>query len=191
MHSINTRGTFVLTKTCLPYLKKSSNPHVLTMSPPLLMTSKWFENHVAYTMAKYGMSMCVLGWAGEFKKYGISVNALWPRTAIATAAVKNHLGGEESIRRSRKPQILADCARLILETKSGEITGNFFIDEQLLKDNGVTCFKKYLNDPNTKEEELMDDFYVEWLNNICDLFMQWDNDLKKCIVLKMIKIFQL
>lgn len=101
MHSINTRGTFLLTKVCLPYLKKSSNAHILNMSPPLNMKGQWFQGHVAYTMAKYGMSMCVLGWAGEFSKYNISVNALWPRTAIATAAVANHLGGEESIKRSR------------------------------------------------------------------------------------------
>ena len=117
MNSVNARGTFLLTKTCLPYLKKSSHAHVLALSPPLAMKTEWFEGHVAYTMAKYGMSMCVLGWSGEFRQYGISVNALWPRTAIATAAVQNHLGGDESIRRSRTVDILSDTAHMILTTK--------------------------------------------------------------------------
>lgn len=161
MHSVNTRGTFLLTKICLPYLKKSENAHVITMSPPLSMRTEWFENHVAYTMAKYGMSMCVLGWAGEFAQYGISVNALWPRTAIATAAVRNHLGGEPIMRRSRTVDILSDSAYIILTTKSGDVTGQFFIDEPLLRANGVSCFKKYLYDKECRDEDLIEDFFVD------------------------------
>ena len=161
MHSVNTRGTFLLTKLCLPHLKKSTNPHVITMSPPLSMKKKRFENHVAYSMAKYGMSMCVLGWAGEFAKYGISVNALWPRTTIATAAVNNHLGGDMVMKKSRNCDILSDSAYMILTTKSGDVTGQFFIDEPLLRANGITCFKKYLYDKNCKEEDLIEDFFVD------------------------------
>lgn len=127
MHQINIRGTFVLSKLCLPYLKKSKNPHILNLSPPLNMDAKWFAPHVAYTMAKYGMSMCVLGMAEEFKDDGIAVNALWPRTAIATAAVQNLLGGTETINRSRTDEILADSAYLILTSPSKKNTGNFYI----------------------------------------------------------------
>lgn len=127
MHNVNTRGTFLLSKTCLPYLKKSPNPHILNISPPLSMDKKWFSNHVAYTMAKYGMSMCVLGMAEEFQPDGIAVNALWPRTAIATAAVKNLLGGNEMMRTSRTDQIMADAAIVIFSKESRKTSGNFFI----------------------------------------------------------------
>lgn len=133
MNTVNARGTYLLTKVCLPYLKKSGNGHVLNLSPPLLMSTKWFSHHVGYTIAKYGMSMCVLGWSEEFKNLGISVNALWPRTAIATAAVQNHLGGDESIRRSRNTDIISDCVLKIFKTKGGEHSGYFFIDESLLR----------------------------------------------------------
>ncbi len=161
MNSVNARGTFLLTKLSLSYLKKSSNPHVMTLSPPLDMRVKWFQDHTAYTMAKYGMSLCILGWSGEFKKYGISVNALWPRTAIATAAVKNYLGGEQMMRISRKASILSECAYMILTTKSGEVSGNFFVDEDLLRANGVKDFSKYKVDPNCPEEDLVMDLFVE------------------------------
>lgn len=127
MHQINIRGTFLLSKLCLPHLKKSKNPHILNLSPPLNMESKWFAPHVAYTMAKYGMSMCVLGMAEEFSSDGIAVNALWPRTAIATAAVQNLLGGDESIKRSRNDDIMGDSAYIILTSDSKKNTGNFYI----------------------------------------------------------------
>jgi citronellol/citronellal dehydrogenase len=127
MHSINTRGTFLVTKYCVPHLKKSKNPHVLNISPPLAMYTKWFESHVAYTMAKYGMSMCVLGHSGELRSFGIGVNALWPRTAIATAAVEHALGGETMLKRSRTDQIMSDSAYHILTSDASLTTGNFFI----------------------------------------------------------------
>jgi citronellol/citronellal dehydrogenase len=127
MHQINIRGTFLLSKLCIPYLKKSSNPHIINLSPPLDMDPKWFAPHVAYTMAKYGMSMCVLGMAEELKPFGIGVNALWPRTGIATAAVKNLLGGDTAMRISRTDEILADAAYVILTSDSKKTTGNFFI----------------------------------------------------------------
>lgn len=127
MHQINIRGTFLLSKLCLPYLKKSANPHILTLSPPMNMDQKWFSIHVAYTIAKYGMSMCVFGMADEFKPFGIAVNALWPRTAIATAAVNNMMGGDSSMRRSLSDRIMADSAYIILTSPSQKVTGNFFI----------------------------------------------------------------
>ncbi len=157
MHSVNARGTFLTTKLCLPYLKKSSNPHVLNLSPPLNMDPKWFGGHVAYTMAKYGMSMCVLGQAEEFKPYGIGVNALWPRTTIDTAAVRNLLGGAEMAEKSRTPQIIADAAYYILRRSGKECTGNFFIDDELMAEEGITDLKKYAVNPN---KELMPDFFV-------------------------------
>lgn len=157
MHSINTRGTFLCSKLCLPHLKKSANPHILNMSPPLNMDPKWFGPHVAYTMAKYGMSMCVLGMAEEFKPYGIAVNALWPRTTIATAAVQNLLGGDEMVRRSRKPEILADAASFILKRNSRECTGNFFIDDEVLASEGITDLNQYSMEPGM---ELFPDFFV-------------------------------
>lgn len=157
MHQINTRGTFLVSKTCIPHLKKSANPHILNMSPPLNMEARWFAPHVAYTMAKFGMSMCVLGMAEELKRDKIAVNALWPRTTIATAAVQNLLGGDEMVKRSRKPDVLADAAWFILSRKSTEATGNFYIDDEVLKAEGVTDLSSYAVDPTAG---LMPDFFV-------------------------------
>ncbi len=147
MHGINTRGTFLTSKLCLPHLLKAANPHILNISPPLSMQPRWFGPNVAYTMAKYGMSMCVLGMAEEFKKQGVAVNALWPRTVIATAAVQNLLGGDEAIRCSRKPEIMADAAHVILTRSSRECTGNFFIDDEVLHSAGVTDLERYAMSP--------------------------------------------
>jgi citronellol/citronellal dehydrogenase len=158
MHQINTRGTFLVSKTCIPYLLKSDNPHILNLSAPLNMEEKWFAPHVAYTMAKFGMSMCVLGMAGEFREQGIAVNALWPRTTIATAAVQNLLGGEELARRSRKPEIMGDAAHVILTRPSREFTGNFCIDDEVLESAGVTDLSSYAVDPSV---ELAPDFFVD------------------------------
>ena len=159
MHQINTRGTFLTSKACIPHLLKAQNPHVLNLSPPLNMETRWFAPHVAYTMAKFGMSMCVLGMAGEYKKEGIAFNALWPRTAIATAAVSNLLGGDESMRRCRTPEIMADAAYSIFSKISRECTGNFFIDDEVLSADGVTDFSqyKYMDIPDS---DLMPDFFV-------------------------------
>lgn len=143
MHHINTRGTFMTSKLCLPYLLKAENPHILNISPPLDMSSKWFAPHLAYTMAKFGMSMCVLGMAEELRQRGVAVNALWPRTTIATAAIRNLLGGEKVMQCSRKPEIMADAAHAILIRRSRECTGNFFIDEDVLRAGGVTSFDDY------------------------------------------------
>ena len=158
MHQINTRGTFLVSKTCIPYLMKSGNPHILNLSAPLNMEEKWFAPHVAYTMAKFGMSMCVLGMAGEFREQGIAVNALWPRTTIATAAVQNLLGGDELTRRSRKPEIMGDAAHVILTKPSREFTGNFCIDDEVLESAGVIDLSVYAVDPSA---ELAPDFFVE------------------------------
>ena len=158
MHQINTRGTFLVSKTCIPYLLKSDNPHVLNLSAPLNMEEKWFAPHLAYTMAKFGMSMCVLGMAGEFREQGIAVNALWPRTTIATAAVQNLLGGDELARRSRKPEIMGDAAHIILTRPSREFTGNFLIDDEVLESAGVTDLSTYAVDPSV---ELAPDFFVD------------------------------
>lgn len=157
MNQINARGTFLTSKKCIPHLLKSENPHILNLSPPLDMNSKWFSNHVAYSIAKFGMSLCVLGMAEEFKEKGIAVNALWPRTAIATAAVKNILGGDELVKVSRTPEIMADAAYVILTKDSKEFTGNFCIDDNLLADNGVTDFSKYAEVPFS---QLAPDFFV-------------------------------
>ncbi len=157
MFSVNVRGTFLCSKLCIPHLKKSENPHILNLSPPLNMDSKWFAHHVAYTMSKYGMSMCVLGMAEEFKKDGIAVNALWPRTAIATAAVKNLLGGGMAVKHSRKPEIVADAAFLILTRPSRDFTGNFFIDDEVLIEAGITDLSKYSVVPNAR---LTPDFFL-------------------------------
>jgi citronellol/citronellal dehydrogenase len=158
MQQVNTRGTFLVSKTCVPHLEKSGNPHILNMSPPLNMEEKWFAPHVAYSIAKYGMSLCVLGMAGEFRDKGIAVNALWPRTTIATAAVQNLLGGDEIVRRSRKPEILADAAHIILTKPSREFTGNFCIDDDILESAGITDLARYAVDPSAK---LVPDFFVE------------------------------
>ena len=157
MHQINTRGTFACSQACLPHLLKASNPHILNLAPPLNMVPHWFGPHVAYTMAKYGMSMCVLGMADEFRHEGVAVNALWPRTAIATAAVQNLLGGEEAIRGCRTVEIMSDAAHYILTRPSKSCTGNFFLDEDLLRQSGVSDFSQYAVDPNAT---LLPDFFL-------------------------------
>ena len=157
MHQINGRGTYMVSKYCLPHLTKASNPHILNLSPPLDMDPKWFSGTVAYTMAKYTMSMCVLGMAAEFADRGIAVNALWPRTAIATAAVQNHLGGDEIMKLSRNVDIMADAAYEILTKDSKTFTGNFCIDDLVLHEAGVKDFTKYAEVPYG---ELMPDFFV-------------------------------
>ncbi|CAH1116038.1 unnamed protein product [Phaedon cochleariae] len=159
MHSVNTRGTFLVSKVCLPYLKKSSHAHILNLSPPLSMKPVWFKNHVAYTMAKYGMSMCVLGMHEEFRPFNIAVNGLWPRTAIATAAVEM-LQGESATEISRKPEIMADSAYAILTQDPKSCTGNFFIDEHVLKNAGVTDLVQYACNPDN-HDKLMPDFFVD------------------------------
>ncbi|GAC1352593.1 MAG: NAD(P)-dependent oxidoreductase [Polyangiales bacterium] len=158
MHQINTRGTFACSRACIPFLKKASNPHILNLSPPLSMKAKWFAPHVAYTMAKFGMSLCVLGMAEELRAEGIAVNALWPRTMIATAAVINLLGGEESAKHSRKPEIMADAAHVILTRKSRSCTGNFFVDDEILREAGVTDFSDYAMQPG---ETLVTDLFLD------------------------------
>lgn len=157
MHSVNTRGTFLCSKIAIPLLKKAANPHVLMISPPLNMETRWFAPHVAYTMAKFGMSMCVLGMAEEFRSDGIAFNALWPRTTIATAAIENLLGGQKIMQLSRKPEIMADAAYLVL-TSDAKNTGNFFIDDEVLAAEGVTDFDQYAVEPGN---ELMKDFFVD------------------------------
>ena len=157
MHSINVRGTFLVTKHCIPHLKKSSNAHILTLSPPINMDAKWLGPHVAYTMSKFNMSMMALGWANELKKYNIASNALWPRTTIDTAAVRNLLGGEMLANMSRTPQILADAAYYILTKPSAECTGNTFIDEEVFKAEGITDLEKYAVIPGAK---LYQDLFV-------------------------------
>ncbi|EGR34402.1 short chain dehydrogenase reductase family protein, putative [Ichthyophthirius multifiliis] len=160
MHQINTRGTFMVSKYCLPHLKKSINPHILNISPPLNMQKEFFGPHVAYTMAKYGMSMCVLGMSYELKDYGIGVNALWPRTSISTAAVQNLLGGDNAIKVSRKEEIMSDSAYVILTSDSKKTTGNFFVDDEVLASVGVQDFSKYRCDPNVQEYQLAPDFFL-------------------------------
>ncbi len=157
MNQINARGTFMVSKLCIPYLKLAQNPHILNLAPPLDMKAKWFKNHVAYTMAKFGMSMCTLGMSAEFEKDGIAVNSLWPLTAIDTAAVRNLLGGETVAEVSRSPQIMADAAHAIFNRPSREATGNFYIDEEVLRAEGVTDFSKYA--PGAKGP-LAGDFFV-------------------------------
>ena len=157
MHQINTRGTFLCSQVCLPELKRAKNPHILNLSPPLNLEPRWFGPHVAYTMAKYGMSMCVLGMAEELRSDGVAVNALWPKTAIATAAVQNLLGGDTTMTRCRKPEIMADAAYWILTQPSREYTGHFCIDEDVLRAAGVTDLDVYSNLPGA---ELLPDFFV-------------------------------
>jgi citronellol/citronellal dehydrogenase len=157
MHQINARGTYVCTQACIPYLRRAQNPHVLTLSPPLNLEPRWFGPHVAYSLAKYGMSLCVLGHAEELKDDGIAVNALWPRTVIATAAVQNLLGGDETMRRSRKPEIMSDAAHVILTRPSRSFTGNFCIDDDVLRSAGVTDLEPYSCMPGS---ELAPDFFV-------------------------------
>jgi citronellol/citronellal dehydrogenase len=161
MFGVNVRGTFLCSQACLPQLKVAAaagrNPHILTLSPPLSMEPKWFAPHVAYTMAKYGMSMCVLGMAGELRRDGIAVNALWPRTAIATAAVQNLLGGREQLDHTRKPEIVADAAHAILTRDARTTTGRFFLDEEVLRQAGVDDFDVYAVKPGTP---LMPDLFL-------------------------------
>jgi len=157
MHGINVRGTFFVSKACIPYLKKAHNPHILNLSPPINLDPNWFANHLAYTMSKFGMSMVALGLSEELRKDRIASNALWPRTTIATAAVQNLLGGDFLMQRSRTPEIVADAAFYILQRPSYECTGNFFIDEEVLKAEGITDFSHYAVNPQHK---LMTDLFV-------------------------------
>ena len=161
MFDVNVRGTFLTSQAAIPYLRESAeagrNPHILTLSPPLSMKAKWFKNHVAYTMAKYGMSMCVLGMSEEFKRDGIAVNALWPRTAIDTAALQMIPGVDTAA--CRKPEILSDTAYIILNRNSKECTGNFFVDDEVLASEGITDLEKYSVVPGTKDFLL--DFFLD------------------------------
>ncbi len=156
IHSINVRGTFLVTKHCVPFLKKGGNPHILTLSPPINMDPRWIEPYIGYTISKYSMSMMTMGWALEFKGK-IAANSLWPVTTIATAAVKNLLGGDYLMNRSRKPDILADCAYHILKRPVNECTGNLFVDEDVLKSEGITDLSQYAVVPGS---ELQRDLYI-------------------------------
>jgi citronellol/citronellal dehydrogenase len=157
MQQINARGTYLVSRTCIPHLKRAANPHVLMLSPPLDMNAKWFRGHTAYTMAKFGMSMCVLGMAAEFADDGIAFNALWPRTGVATAAIRNALAGDEGMKHCRTTDILSDAAYLIFNKPAKRFTGRFLIDDTFLAENGVTDFDKYRVDPT---KDLMPDFFV-------------------------------
>ena len=157
MHQVNARGTFVVSKWAIAYLEQAANPHILMISPPLDMKEKWFAPHTAYSMAKFGMSLVVLGLAGELRPKGIAVNALWPRTVIATTAVRNLLGGDAMIRRARKPEIVADAAYAIFAKSSRDFTGHFLIDDNFLAENGVINFDQYRIDP---QHPLGRDFFV-------------------------------
>ena len=150
MHDINVKGTFFVSKACIPYLKKGANAHILNLSPPINLDRKWFTNHLAYTMSKYNMTMIAIGLSGELKKYNIAANTLWPRTTIATAAVRNLLGGEALIKMSRTPEIIADAAFYILGRPSSECTGNCFLDEEVLAKEGITDLEKYSIEPGAK-----------------------------------------
>ncbi len=157
MNQVNARGTYLTSKACIPHLKNAANPHVLALSPPLDMSPRWFGGHVAYTMAKFGMSMCVLGMAEEFKADGIAFNALWPRTGIATAAIQFALAGDEGMKQCRTVEIMADAAHAIFEKPARDFTGNFLIDDTFLYAQGERDFDKYRVDPTTR---LMPDFFV-------------------------------
>ena len=157
MHDINVRGTYLCSKICLPHLKKSSNPHILNLSPPINLKPKWFENFTAYTTSKYSMSMIGLGMSSEYKKYNIAVNCLWTKTAINTSAI-SMLGGFVTPEQCRKPEIVSDAAYIILSKSSSECTGNFFIDENVIRDTGVTDFDKYAVKPGSK---LFEDLYLD------------------------------
>ncbi len=158
MHQINTRGTYLCSQKCIPQLRRAANPHILNLSPPLNMEAKWFAPHVAYTMAKFGMSMCVLGMHEEFRKDGIAVNALWPKTGIDTEAIRL-IVGQEQRRTCRLPAIMADAAHWMLTRPSRSFTGNFCVDEDVLRGAGVTDFSGYRH-PGVREDELMGDFFV-------------------------------
>ena len=157
MHGVNVRGTFAASQACIPHLARSENPHILTLSPPLSLNPRWFASHLAYTIAKYGMSMCVLGMAEELREKGIAVNALWPRTVIATAAL-NLLGGDEIASHARTPEIVADAAIAILRRGARSCTGNFFVDEEVLREEGVTDLARYAARPG---KELMPDLFLD------------------------------
>jgi citronellol/citronellal dehydrogenase len=157
MHQVNVRGTFLCSKLCLPHLQRGSNPHVLMLSPPLMLKPEFFAPHLAYSLSKYGMSLCVLGLAEELRPHGIAVNALWPRTAIATAAVQNLLGGDAVVARSRRPEIVADAAHAMLTRPSRDFTGQFCIDDDVLRSAGVTDLEVYAVTPGT---ELLPDFFL-------------------------------
>jgi citronellol/citronellal dehydrogenase len=158
LQDINTRGTFALTRAALPHLEVADNPHILTLSPPLNLEPRWAGHNLAYTLSKYGMSLCTLGWAAEFAGQGIAANSLWPRTTIATAAVRNLLGGDASARRARTPDIMADAAHAILVRDSFSCTGNFYLDEDVLGAEGVTDFSGYR--PAGAVEDLDLDFFL-------------------------------
>ena len=158
MHQVNTRGTFLCTQKCLPHLKRAPNPHVLNIAPPLNLDPRWFAPHAGYTISKYGMSLCMLGMADEFRAEGIAFNALWPRTAIDTAAIV-YLGGPAIADRCRTPDIVADAAHAILTRDARTCTGNFFIDDEVLRDAGVTDFAKYRRE-GIADNELIPDFFV-------------------------------
>ena len=157
MHQVNTRGTYMVSKYAIPHLAKAANPHILMLSPPLDLEEKWFAPHLAYSLAKYGMSLCVLGLAGELRAKGIAVNALWPRSTIATSAIKNLLGGDQIIKASRAPEILADAAAMVFGKPSRSFTGNFLIDDTFLAGEGVTELTAYRVDPSVP---LAPDFFV-------------------------------
>jgi citronellol/citronellal dehydrogenase len=161
MQQVNTRGTFLCSKLCLSHLARSTNPHILVLAPPLNITERWFAPHLAYSLAKYGMSLCVLGLAGELRRQGIAVNALWPRTVIGTAALQVAMSGHssEEQRRVRKPEILADAAHIILTSPSRELTGKFCLDEDILRAAGITDFGHY-RDARVREEDLLPDFFL-------------------------------
>jgi citronellol/citronellal dehydrogenase len=158
MQDVNTRGTYLVSRTCIPHLKKAVNPHILTLSPPLNLAPHWLANNLGYTIAKYGMSMCTLGMAAEFASVGIAVNSLWPRTAIATAAVQNLLGGDAAMARTRSPEIMADAAYEIFNRPSREATGNFYLDDEVLREAGVTDLSIY---SEAEEADLMPDFFLD------------------------------
>ena len=159
MHGVNARGTFLVSKACLPHLLKSANPHVLTLSPPLNFEARWFQHHVAYSMAKFGMSLVTLGMAAEFKGK-VAFNSLWPRTIIATAAIEFAVGNAEMMRNARKPSIMADAAVEILSRDFKTCSGNYFIDDAVLAEAGVTNFESYKVDPNVDDRSLIPDFFI-------------------------------
>ncbi|MCB0657400.1 MAG: NAD(P)-dependent oxidoreductase [Saprospiraceae bacterium] len=159
MHQINYRGTFLVSKTCLPHLKKSANPHILTLSPPLDLNPVFFGPHVAYTISKFSMSLCMLGLAEEYRSYGIACNTLWPETTIATAAVMNLLGGDAMMQMSRKPDIVADAAALILQQPAKIFSGKFLLDTEVLKEHGITHFASYAMVPGN--QDFMPDLFTK------------------------------
>ncbi len=160
MHDVNTRGTFACSQACIPHLARADNPHILTLCPPLNVEARWFAPHLAYSIAKFGMSLCVLGLAEELRPKRVAVNGLWPKTAIATAAVRNLLGGEAAVRGSREPSIVADAAHAMLLRSSAEFTGHFCIDEDVLREQGVTDFSPYATVPGTPDGDLIPDFFL-------------------------------